>query len=72
VRLFQLVARGQMACFNGERSFHSQQVFKTREQAESRQQEFLNKCCGDGLLDLDPQQTTVKVVELELADEDEV
>jgi len=64
--LFQLVAVGEYAAFNGIGKIYSKQVFTERQDAENHKPEFLDRCCGDGLSDLKREATRVEIVDLEL------
>ena len=46
----------------------SKKIFRTIEAAAAYQDEFKAKCCGDGLMDLDPTSAVVSINQLEIQD----
>lgn len=68
--LYQLVASGRLLVFENKDKIHSKRVFTDKQKAENYKEEFKAKCCGGEIVDLDPKETLVYIVELEL-DEDE-
>lgn len=64
--VYQLRANGVMHCFDRKHFIFSKNIFKDKDKAESYKNTFKEKCCLNGLEDLDPDTTIVEIVELEL------
>lgn len=62
---YQLRVCGQYQSFSGKGTFCSKKIFTDREKAEAHTGAFLDKCCGNGIMDIVRNGAKVTIIELE-------
>jgi len=66
-KVYQIKIHGLMSCFDTRRSILSKFVY-VKYPNEDEIKKFKNKCCGNGLFDLNSERITVTIIELELVE----
>jgi hypothetical protein len=65
MKLHQIMVIGTLKFLQGEHKFHSKKVY-TKYPSDEEISEFIDRCTGDELFDLERKTVETKVVELEL------